>query len=414
MKQVLIIDAPPVFQEFLTDKLSAEKVHSEIAQGRRDAFIKLISILPELVVVDVDQSFADLTEFLVKKQNDPNAKNIPIIISGPVIEHEKLTQLIQYGVIKYFTKPVKFDIFFETIGRILHEPFTVDQTPCVLDLHLNNNIIFIEIAEGLNREKISLLKYKISEMIDENHLDAPKIIVMLTNLSLSFVDATNLELLFNSVIADRRIQKKNIKVLSLDSIVKELIAGHPAYEGIEVVKNLSNVINSLVETTTATSTSDIITNKILSADRNVQSGSVEMRFLADKGTSVTDEATGNMLKIAVVDDDAVIRQLLQSALFSIGADCALFSAGADFLNTLSTTKYNLVILDIFMQGVSGFEILRTLKGIPKAPPVIVYSQATQQSVVFQALSLGAKTFMIKPQKPEAISKKVLEILNDKH
>ena len=119
MKQVLIIDASPLFREFLKEKLTAERVGVEVVQGKRDAFTKLISILPDLAILDITDSFEDLMEFLDKKQRDPNAKSIPIIISGPLIAREKIAMLAQFGVVKYFTKPIKFDIFFESIGRRL-------------------------------------------------------------------------------------------------------------------------------------------------------------------------------------------------------------------------------------------------------------------------------------------------------
>jgi len=414
MKQVLIIDASPLFREFLKEKLTAEKVNVEVAQGRRDAFIKLISLLPDLVILDVSDSFSDLMEFLEKKQADPNAKSIPIIISGPVIEHDKVSVLVQFGVIKYFTKPIKFDIFFESIGQVLRAQFSIDITPCVLELHLNNNIIFIEIAEGLNREKLSLLKYKLSEMIDANKLENPKVILMLTNLSLSFVDGANLELLFDNIIADQRILKKNIKVLSLDSFITELIDGHPAYSGIEVVSSLSSVLNSLIENSVTSNIPELINDKILSADAEVDTGSVEMRFYSDSDSVSQDEnGNGDVLRIAVVDDDAVIRKLLESAFTSIGAKCDLYDSGTEFLNGLGKHHYNLVILDIFMAGISGFDILKKMQHDRKSPPVIVYSQSTQRNVVIQALTLGAKTYMVKPQKPADIIKKALEVLHAK-
>jgi DNA-binding response OmpR family regulator len=414
MKQVLIIDASPLFREFLKEKLIAEKVNVEVAQGRRDAFIKLISTLPDLVILDVSNSFTDLMEFLEKKQNDPNAKSIPIIISGPVIEHDKISVLVQFNVIKYFTKPIKFDIFFESIGQVLKAQFSIDITPCVLELHLNSNIIFIEIAEGLNREKLSLLKYKLTEMIDANHLENPKIILMLTNLSLSFVDGANLELLFDNIVSDRRILKKNIKILSLDSFVTELIDGHPAYSGIEVASGLPKVLNSLIENSVISNVPDLISDKILTADSDTDKGSVEMRFYSDS-TSINNEESvhGTVIRIAIVDDDAVIRKLLENAFASIGASCDLYDSGTEFLNSLGKFKYNLVILDIFMSGISGFEILKRMQHNPKSPPVIVYSQSTQRQIVIQALSLGAKTYMVKPQKPAAIIKKALEVLNAK-
>ena len=202
MKKVLIIDAPPLFREFLKEKLSAEKIEVDIAQGNRDAFTKLLSQLPELLIVNSPDNYQDLLDFLEKKRSDPNASKIPTILTGPVLEQDQLRVLPSYGVIKYFNKPVKFDIFFESIGRILRTNFSMDTTQCILELHLNDNIIFIEVAQGLNREKIALLKYRITEMIDDNKLTAPKIVLMMTDLALSFVDGANLEYLIPGLLEE--------------------------------------------------------------------------------------------------------------------------------------------------------------------------------------------------------------------
>ncbi|MBQ3824803.1 MAG: response regulator, partial [Spirochaetaceae bacterium] len=147
MKQVLIINASPLFHEFLRDKLKSEGIEVETAE-RRDAFPKLVSSLPDLVILDIESlnDFAELGDFFKKKKVEPNTSKTPIIIAGPAIKRERVRALTEYGVIKYFTKPIKFDIFFETIGRILKAGFTIDTTRSIVDVHVNNNIIFIEIA----------------------------------------------------------------------------------------------------------------------------------------------------------------------------------------------------------------------------------------------------------------------------
>src|SRR5574344_1854040 len=412
MKQVLIVDAPPMFREFLKETLAAEKVGVEVVQGKRDAFTKLISILPDLILVDISGPLDELMDFLDQKKKDPNASKIPVIISGPVIEREKVATLAQYGVVKYFTKPIKFDIFFESIGRILKAAFSMDITPCVLEIHLNNNIIFIEIAQGLNREKLALLKYKLSELIDSNNLSNPKVVLMMTDLSLSFVDGANLELLFDNVTSDERIKKQNIKVLSLDSFTRELIDGHPQYSGIEVTNNLNQVLNSLVESGPTTNIHELVTDKILASDEKAEQGSVEMRFVSDTGVISDDDVDkGNILKVAIVDDDAVVRKILQTAFTTISADSILFDSGSEFLSSLSQQQYDLVILDIYMAGLSGFDILKNLQERKYSTPIIVYSQATQREAVVQALTLGAKSYLVKPQKPEAIIQKAVEVLH---
>lgn len=411
MKNVLIVDAPPMLREFLTDKLVAEKIRVEVAEIKRDALSKMFSIFPDLIILNVEKSIDDLFEFLTKKKMDLNSKKIPVIMTGPVANKDEVVDLVQYGVIKYFTRPIKFDVFFESIGRVLRMPFSVDDTPCVLDLHLNKDIIFIEIAMGMNREKISLLKYKLSEIIEKNQLVMPKVILMLTSLSLSFVDGFNLELLFENITADNRILKKNIKVLSLDSITKEFIDGHTELHGIEVVENLSEVLNSLVEGSPASNAQDLIADTLLTVEENdTVQGSVEMRFSSDSSSA---EGENAKIRIAVIDDDPAVRNMLVNTLQSVTSEISVFENGMDFVQSLSSNVYDLAVLDIYMPGMNGFQVLKTLVDQKIDLPVVVYSQMVQKEYIMQALSLGAKSYLLKPQKPESIVQKVLETLNAK-
>ena len=408
MKRVLLIDGSPIFSDFLHEKLKSEQISLDTAIGSRDAYTKLIVTLPDLVIIELEEDVTyEIQELLEKKINDVNAKNIPLIITGPEIEHLKIATLAEYGVIKYFKKPIRFDIFFETIGKVLKTRFSIDETPCILDLHLNGEIIFIEISSGLNREKLYMLKYKISEIITKNNLKIPKVIVMLTNLQLSFVDGINLELLFDNIIADKRISKENIKVLSLNDFVKDLIQGHKQYEGIEVSSRLTDILNGFVETNTnSANVNEFVSDKILKSDKDIDEGSIEMRFEGN-----TNQNNGNELQIAIVDDDVVIRKLLQSAFSSISAQTILFASGTEFLKSISDgTEYDLTILDLFIPDMDGFTILKSLQYHTYTKPIIIYSQATQKEAVLHAMSLGAKSYIVKPQKPQTIVSKALEVL----
>ncbi|MDY2842500.1 MAG: response regulator [Treponema sp.] len=411
MKNVLIIDAPVMLREFLTEKLSAEKVAVESADSQRDAVARMFSILPDLIILNVEKSVEDVYEFLSKKKNDVNGKKIPIIMCGPVLGKEEVADLAQYGVIKYFAKPIKFDIFFESIGRVLRMPFAVDDTPCILDIHLSKNIIFIEIALGLNHEKIAMLKYRLSDIIEKNHLAMPTVILMLTSLSLSFVDGYNLEYLFETVTSDNRILKKNIKVLSLDSITKEFIEGHTELNGIEVVENLSSVLNSLVEGNVTTDAQDVIADTLLVPEKDVSSSTIEMRFSAESESEK--EKKKMSAKIAVVDSDPAVCQSLLNVLQSISNEISVFQNGTQFVQSLSQKNYDIAIMEIYLPGINGFQILKTLLDKNISLDVIVYSQITQKEYIMQTLRLGAKSYILKPQKPEVVFQKVVEILNAK-
>ena len=414
MKNVLLIDASPLFREFLKDKLSAEKVAVTVTQGKRDAFIKMISVLPDLIVYEVHDDFPELFRFLEKKRSNPNAVRTPMIVSGPVADRSKLSQFAQFGVTKYFTKPIKFDIFFEAVGQILGLAFSMDTTQCILDIHRNGDIVFVEIAEGLNREKLALLKYKLTEMVDAGRMDAPKIILMITNLDLTFVDGANIELLLDNVLAAPKVLPKNVKVLSFNAFIRELISGHPEYEGIEVVTELSDVLNSLIDSSAASSISELVAEKILTSEGGQVPDSIDTRFYSDLGVKQDDtETVGNVLHIALVDDDSVILKLLENAFRAVSATCDLYSSGAEFLTGINKHRYDLAVVDILMPGISGFDILTRLGSSAGDIPIIIYSQKTRRDDVIRALSLGAKQYLVKPQKPEVVVQKAIELLHGK-
>lgn len=410
MKKVLIIDSSKLFSDFMKEKLSTENVSVEVTNGRRDAYTRLITILPDLVIMDSPDSFTDLMDFLKSKISDPNAKKIPIILTGPQIDKAKMASLGRFGVIKYFPNPIKFNSFIESIGNALQISFSVDTTPSILEVHQNNNIIIVEFAKVLNREKISLLKYKISELIEKNEISTPKLVLVMTDLELSFVDGINLEFLFDILLSIDSVQEKFIKILSSDKFVYEFIDGHEQYRDIKVVNDLRNILSSLLSISAAPNEiPELIAEELLNQE-DIDEKAIDRRFTFDLDKNDTE---GTVFKVAIIDDDNIVRSVLQRSLSSMGAETVLFDNGSNFLDAVENDHFDLAILDIFMPGLSGFDILSKLKVTPNAPPIIVYSQATQREVVIQALSLGASSYLVKPQKPDVIIAKVIEVLHAK-
>ena len=410
MKQVLLIDASPIFMEFLKDKLLSEKIKVETAAGNRDAFQKMVNLMPDLVIVDVESDILNIQDFLDNKISEPNAAKLPMIIVGPEIPRTSISNLAKYGVFKYFTKPIKFDVLIEVISRIITTPITMDDTPSVIETHVNGNIIFVDIAQGLNRDKIEILKYKLADIVAKNKMHEPKIIIMMTSLELTFVDGTNLEILFDNLINSFAL--KNIKVLSLNKFTTELLEGHPAYHGIEVAESLNDVLNALVDSGTVGDVSDIVSDKILFADDQSIPSSIDTRFGNDKGGSTkADEEKSSTIKVAIVDGDEATRKLLATAFQSINAETVTFENGNSFVSAIPKDQFDVIILDLYLADINGLDILRNLQRQGFTTPIIVYSQATSKEVVLQSLSLGARSYLVKPQKPALIIQKALGVLN---
>ena len=412
MKKVLIADSHPLFRDFLKQKLSEEQIEVLTTQENRDIYTKMITALPNLIILDMDDDNSLEMEFLEKKIQDSNTINIPVIVTGPKRERSSIAAMAKYGVIKYFEKPVQFDMLFKSIGNVVHVPISMDTTPCVLDLHRNNNLIFVELALGLNREKIAVLQFKLSEMIEKEKIDNPKIIIMLTNLELTFVDGYNLEFLIDNILACPKVHNKNVKVLSFSPFVRELLNGHQNYSEIEMATNLQRVLNDLIDTSFSSDVSDLITNKILtpSFEAEEDTGSMATRFSSDVITENKNAASGTVLSVGVIDSDESSLEIVKNCFETAGATCKCYTTGKDFITDYQDGKFDLLILDVLIKDQTGLSLLQAMQKKTKAPPVIVYSQSLQKDIVIKVLSAGAKSYLVKPQKPNVLVQKALSVL----
>ncbi|MEL6978641.1 MAG: sigma-54 dependent transcriptional regulator [Pseudomonadota bacterium] len=110
-------------------------------------------------------------------------------------------------------------------------------------------------------------------------------------------------------------------------------------------------------------------------------------------------------QVLIVDDEPAQRRLLQSVVSSHGYRTVLAANGDEALAALRGDRgreVDAVLLDLMMPGVTGLEVLETLRPERPALPVIVLtSNGTVQTVV-QAMQSGANDFIVKPASPERL------------
>jgi CheY-like chemotaxis protein len=318
-----------------------------------------------------------------------------------------------------FTKPIKIDALFTTLSELLGVSFDIDQTPCIIEAHVNDDIIFIEIARGLNREKLDLLRYKIIELINLYDIRIPKLIVMLSDLTLSYGDGPNLQKLLDTVLQASRVKHHYIRVLTNDPFVRKFILGRKEYADIEVTANLQFALDGLLSELDprmefGEKKAQIIGDRVLAAEESTEAETVQLKFDGELQRPTTDlgeikEYVKN-LKIAIVDDDFVIQELVRNTFETLGAQVRIFSDGEEYLKVAGTEELDLVLLDLMMPKVDGFTVLRELKARDIDQTVIVLSAVTQREAVVKAFQGGIKSYLVKPLKPQDILKKTIEIL----
>jgi DNA-binding response OmpR family regulator len=100
--------------------------------------------------------------------------------------------------------------------------------------------------------------------------------------------------------------------------------------------------------------------------------------------------------ILVVDDDPAIRLLLRMELNAEGHDVLEAGDGAEAIERMAQWSPELVLLDLMMPGVDGWQVLRSLDGRIEPPVVIISAKPATGSHVAEALELGAIDYVPKP------------------
>jgi CheY-like chemotaxis protein len=119
-----------------------------------------------------------------------------------------------------------------------------------------------------------------------------------------------------------------------------------------------------------------------------------------------------MASILVVDDDDDIRVLIQTVLETIGHTVTLAANGQEGLNKLRRKQFELVILDIMMPTMSGYEVLEQIREMPSRAetPVIVVTAKHDPSGVLREVKSGALDHLAKPFLPEELEEAVARAL----
>jgi DNA-binding response OmpR family regulator len=117
-------------------------------------------------------------------------------------------------------------------------------------------------------------------------------------------------------------------------------------------------------------------------------------------------------KVAVVDDDRDVRDMVGSSLTQAGYEVKMAANGLRLVSTLQVDRPDLILLDVMMSWIDGFELCRSLKANPDycEIPVIFISGKTSSGDVERGLSCGAVDYFPKPLDLERLVARVTEIL----
>lgn len=101
-------------------------------------------------------------------------------------------------------------------------------------------------------------------------------------------------------------------------------------------------------------------------------------------------------KVLVIEDEPTLSRLLSYNLSQEGYETKVVDHGSDGLLEAESNRYDLIILDIMLPGLSGFEVLSRIRKKGIHTPVIILTARNAEEEIVQGLKFGADDYMTKP------------------
>jgi twitching motility two-component system response regulator PilH len=117
-------------------------------------------------------------------------------------------------------------------------------------------------------------------------------------------------------------------------------------------------------------------------------------------------------RIMVVDDSPTERHVLNDFLTRKGFEVIIAENGEQAIEKAKAEKPDLILMDVVMPGINGFQATRTLSRDPETAgiPIIVCSSKSQETDRIWALRQGAREYLVKPVKESDLLAKIRTVL----
>lgn len=107
-------------------------------------------------------------------------------------------------------------------------------------------------------------------------------------------------------------------------------------------------------------------------------------------------------KILVIEDDPAASKLMQYALTQHGYEVLIASNGSDGLRKVREEGPALVILDVMLPGMDGFEVCHRLRTEGDGLPIVMLSEKAREADRMTGFKLGANEYLVKPVSPSTV------------
>jgi DNA-binding response OmpR family regulator len=115
-------------------------------------------------------------------------------------------------------------------------------------------------------------------------------------------------------------------------------------------------------------------------------------------------------KVLIVDDDPAVYKLLEKVMHSNDLETTVADSGLAALNLLKNHSYDIILMDVMLGDMEGFEVIKRIRGQGDQTPVMIVSGRNEDYDSLYGLSLGADDYITKPFRPLVLGAKVKALI----
>lgn len=238
-----MIDESSLFRKFMKSILEDQGFAVHTSRSGFDGLNQLRKHRPGLIIIDDGLNRQSINNLLKKKSEDVNISDIPVLFMARAFTQERIVELCRVKVRRFLVKPLKIDQFFEIVDSFFNHSYDVDKSECQLNLHVNQNLILVEVARGLNKTKLELVYWKIQEIIESNAITDPRIMVLMSDIQMEKQSEYVLEHFIKRMM-EITGEQDSVKILTTEKPVRYAIESNFTLSGVDICNSLIEAIDA--------------------------------------------------------------------------------------------------------------------------------------------------------------------------
>lgn len=393
--KVVLIENDEILKQYLKERLNKAGIEVVCCKDGFEGSLKIKNENPDLIISACELSRVDIFTLIREKNEYKSTVNIPVIVLEKERNLEIEKQLAELQVSAILLKPLKVDLLFRNICKLLGCRIDFDRTRSIIDAHINEDILFVEISDGLNAEKIDLLTYKIRSMVEDYAKILTKVLIICSNISNSPRLNMKLEQLITSITDETAAVSSTIRILTpQDSAVAKAVKEDKKFANIPIVENLSEAISSFGKINVFAHESEVdeINTFILTSANE----KVSVYLPMDLHFASEDDPMKSQYSVAIIDDDLPILEYLETVFESEGWKTTAYETPVAFIKELQHVRPDIIFLDLMMPKINGVQVIQYLRKNKINIPIVVITAISQKEVITRVKEYGVSYFLTKP------------------